>query len=80
MSFSLIWDTGFKALMIYIGTVFVWLCFIEAMFADRSLSVTVMNIVGIALACGFFVTIRRRSLREKVLAEAEIAALMKEVE
>lgn len=66
--------------MIYIGTVFAWLRFIEAGFADRGLSVLIMNVVGVVLACAFFLASRRRYLRERDLADAEIAALMKEVD
>lgn len=80
MSFSQIWDTGFKSLMIYIGTVFIWLRFIEAEFSERATSVMTMNIVGVVLAAAFFLYSRRRFLHERRLADAEIAALMKEVE
>ncbi|PWL17579.1 hypothetical protein DKP76_12560 [Falsochrobactrum shanghaiense] len=80
MSFSQIWDTGFKSIMIYIGVVFAWLCFLEANFPDRGVSVTIMNIVAAVLAIGFFVFARQRCLKERALAEAEIAALLKEVD
>lgn len=53
MSFSQIWDAGFKSVMIYIGVVFFWLCFLEAGFPDRGLSVTIMNIAAAVLAIGF---------------------------
>lgn len=66
--------------MIYIGTVFFWLCFIERLFSDRNVSVLCMNIVGIALAAAYFALARRRCRRERDVAQAEIAALMKEVE
>lgn len=80
MTFSQGWDAGFKSVMIFIGTVFVWLCFIEHGFSDRGLSVLIMNIVGAVLAIGFFLSARKRCLRERAAADAEIAALMKEVD
>jgi len=80
MSFSQIWDAGFKSIMIYIGVVFVWLCFLEANFSDRGVSVTIMNIVAAILAVGFFIFARHRCFKERALAEAEIATLMKEVD
>jgi len=80
MTFSQIWDTGFKSIMIFIGTVFVWLCFFEKAFADRGFSVLLMNTIGIVLAGAFFIVTRRRCIRERDAANAEIAALIKEVE
>lgn len=79
MTFSQIWDAGFKAAMIWIGLVFFWLCFLEQAFARQGLSVLVMNLTGGALAVGFFLWSRRRVLTEKAQAEKEIAALMEEV-
>lgn len=79
MNFSQIWDAAFKAVMIWIGVIFFWLCFIETYFADLSVSVLVMNLVGGALGVGFFLWSRRCVLTERAQAEAEIAALMKEV-
>lgn len=79
MTFSQIWDAAFKAVMIWIGVIFFWLLFIEASFADQSLSVLVMNLVGGGMGIGFFLWSRHRVLKEKAQAEAEIAALMKEV-
>ncbi|NKC04912.1 hypothetical protein [Brucella haematophila] len=80
MSFSQIWDAGFKSVMIYIGVVFFWLCFLEAGFPDRGLSVTIMNIAAAVLAIGFFIFARQSCRKERALAEAEIATLMKEVD
>lgn len=78
MSFSQGWDAGFRAILIYVGIVFFWLGLVEPYFAERSLSVTVMNVVALAAAVGFVALARRRAIAEKARADAEVAALMQE--
>ena len=76
MTFSQGWDAGFKTLLIYVGCVFFWLIFIEPLFADRGLSVWVMNAAAIALGAGFFLSRRRAAHAERARAEAEVAAIL----
>lgn len=78
MNFSQGWDAGFKAVLIYVGVVFGWLIFIERFFENLSLSVWIMNAIGIVLAVMYF--LRRRNLHrsEKAAADAEIRALLEE--
>lgn len=78
MSFSQGWDAGFKALLIYIGTVFFWLIVLERHFADLGTSVQAMNVVGAVLALGFFFYRRRVCRAERAAAAAEVAALLAE--
>lgn len=78
MSFSQGWDAGFKSLLIYVGTVFFWLIFIERHFADLGISVLLMNSLGIFLGLGFFLYRRRVCLAERAAAAAEVAALLAE--
>lgn len=78
MSFSQGWDAGFKALLIYLGIIFGWLIFVERFFGNLSVSVWTMNILGIALAIGYFVWRRRYHRAERAAADAEIRALLDE--
>lgn len=78
MSFSQGWDAGFKSLLIYVGTVFFWLLFLERHFADLSTSVLLMNAVGITFGLGFFLYRRRICRAERAAAAAEVAALMEQ--
>jgi hypothetical protein len=80
MTFSQGWDATFKAVMIYIGVVFAWLRFIEGLFSSQALSVLVMNATGLLLGITFLLLYRRSCHRERLEAEADIAALMREVE
>jgi len=70
------WDAGFKTLLIYIGTVFVWLIFVERRIGDIGLSVVLMNVTGIVLGAAFFAWRRRVCRAERAAAEAEVAALL----
>ena len=78
MSFSQGWDTGFRVILIYAGIVFVWIGLIEPYFGNLSLSVTLMNVVALAVSAAFVVRARRRFIAERLAAEAEVAALMQE--
>lgn len=78
MSFSQGWDAGFRAVLIYLGIVFVWLGLIERYFPSQSLSVVVMNVVAAAAAIAFFLRARNRAVAERQRAEAEVRALMME--
>ncbi len=78
MSFSQAWDAGFRALLLYVGIVFVWLGLIEGYFPSQSTSVAVMNVVAIAAAIAFFLRARRRAVAERERAEAEVRALIEE--
>jgi hypothetical protein len=78
MSFSQGWDTGFRVILIYAGIVFVWIGLIEPYFGNVSLSVILMNIVALAVSAAFVVRARRRFIAERLAAEAEVAALMRE--
>ncbi len=76
MSFSQGWDAGFKAVLIYVGVVFGWLIFIEPFFTDETLSVWIMNGLGIALAVAYFLRRRLVHRAEKAAADADIQALL----
>lgn len=78
MTFSQGWDTGFRVVLIYVGIVFFWLGLIEPLFASRTLSVTLMNIVALAVSVLFVVRVRNRYIAERRQAEADVAALMQE--
>ena len=78
MSFSQAWDAGFKALLIYIGTVFFWLIFLERYFGDLGISVVLMNLVAVTLGLCFFLWRRHVDRAERANAAAEIAALLAE--
>lgn len=54
MSFSLIWEQGFQAFMVFIGVGLIWLRFIEPLFANRGTSVTIMIIVAVLLTIAKF--------------------------
>lgn len=78
MSFSQGWDAGFRAIMLYVGIVFVWLGLIEPYFASQSLSVAIMNIVAVIAGLAFFLRARSRAITERSRADAEVRALMEE--
>jgi hypothetical protein len=78
MTFSQAWDTGFRAILIYAGVVFIWLGLIETSFADLSLSVTLMNVVAAGITIAFILRARSRAIAQTARAEAEVAALMEE--
>jgi uncharacterized membrane protein YdfJ with MMPL/SSD domain len=78
MSFSQAWDAGFRALLLYVGIVFVWLGLIEGLFSSQSTSVVVMNVVAVAIAVAFFLRARRRAVAERARAAAEVRALVEE--
>lgn len=78
MNFSQGWDAGFKSLLIYVGTVFFWLVFLERHFANLGTSVVLMNSVGVALGLGFFFFRRSKCQAEQAAAAAEVAALLAE--
>lgn len=80
MTFSQAWDAGFKSILIYIGCVFFWLIALEQLFPSQSVSVMVMNAAGAILAGSFFIYRRRICRSERAAAEAEVAALLREVE
>lgn len=79
MSFSQAWDAGFKALLLYVGTVFAWLIAIERHLSDLALSEALMNVTGLALGLGFFLRRRARVRAEAASAAAAVAALMEEI-
>ena len=78
MSFSQGWDAGFKAVLIYVGIVFGWLIFVERFFGNLTLSVWLMNVVGIVLAASYFLRRFRLHRAEKRAADEEIRALLNE--
>lgn len=78
MSFSQAWDAGFKSLLIFVGTVFVWLMFIEARLPSRTLSELAMTGMASLLAIGFFIWRRRQCVAERNAADAHVAALLRE--
>jgi len=78
MSLSQGWDTGFRVILIYVGIVFVWLGLIEPLFASQTVSVVLMNLVACAVSAAFVVRARKRFTAERLAAEAEVAALMRE--
>ncbi|MBE2277294.1 MAG: hypothetical protein IAE87_13490 [Rhodobacteraceae bacterium] len=78
MSFSQGWDAGFKTMLIYVGTVFFWLIFLERYFSNLGLSVLLMNVTGIVLGLGFFFWRRKVCRAERAAAEAEVALLIAE--
>ena len=71
MSFSQGWDAGFKTMLIYVGTVFFWLIFLERYFSNLGLSVLLMNVTGIVLGLGFFFWRRKFCRAKRAAAEAE---------
>ena len=75
MSFSQAWDTGFKAVLIFVGIVFSWLGFVEHRFESQQQSVLLMTVVALAAAAAFFAGSWRRYSVEKKSADAEIRAL-----
>lgn len=79
MSFSQGWDAGFKSVLIFIGTVFVWLGLIERFFPDRGLSETVMLVVAALAAIAFFWQARLRYVHERRAAAAQMAAAESEI-
>lgn len=76
MSFSQAWDAGFKTLLIYVGSVFAWLIFVERHLGDLGLSVLLMNLAGVALGLAFFLRRWRACRAERAAAAAEVAALL----
>jgi predicted RND superfamily exporter protein len=78
MTFSQGWDAGFRAILIYVGVVFVWLGLIEPGFSSQAMSVAVMNVVALVIAGAYVVHLRNRAIAERRRAEAEVAALMQE--
>jgi len=80
MSFSQGWDAGFKAVLIYLGTIFLWLIFLESWFSSQAFSVTTMNAVALVAAIGFFIRRRFVCIRERRAAENEVAKIMAGVE
>lgn len=76
MNFSQAWDAGFKTILIFVGTLFLWLGLAERFFADRVASVLCMTAVAIVISVAFFVASWRRCSRERRLADAEIRALL----
>ncbi len=70
MNFSQGWDTGFKAVLIYIGVVFFWLMVVEKLISSTSVSVIFMNLVAFTLAGFFFVWRRQRYITLKRVADA----------
>ena len=78
MSFSQGWDAGFKSLLIYLGVIFGWLIFIEQMFANITMSIWIMNVLGAVLAISYFLRRRNRHRSDRAAADAEIEALLNE--
>lgn len=78
MNFSQGWDAGFKAILIYVGCIFGWMIFLERHFENLTLSVWIMNILGIVLGVAYFLRRRRFHRAERAEAEAEIEALLSE--
>ncbi|MBB5755092.1 hypothetical protein [Prosthecomicrobium pneumaticum] len=76
MSFSQAWDAGFRALLIYVGVVFVWLGLVEQRFDDPETSVAAMNAAAALAAIAFFIRAFLRARAERAKAEAEVRALM----
>ena len=79
MTFSQGWDAGFKSVLIFIGTVFVWLGLVERHMPDQGLSETLMTIAAAIAAIAFFVQARMRCRNERAIAEAKMAEAEKEV-
>ncbi|MBU2534349.1 MAG: hypothetical protein KKB37_16540 [Alphaproteobacteria bacterium] len=74
MTFSQGWDAGFKSVLIFIGTVFVWLGLVERFIPDRGLSELLMTAIAALAAMAFFMQARRHCLRESREAAARMAA------
>ena len=62
MNFSQAWDAGFMAVLIFIGTVFVWLGLVEPLLGQGVLSTVLMTAAALLLA-GAFVLHRRNKAR-----------------
>jgi heme A synthase len=62
MTFSQAWDAGFMAVLIFIGTVFVWLGLVEPLLGQSILSTVLMTAAALLLA-GAFVLHRRNKAR-----------------
>jgi len=77
MGLAYIWDQFFKAFMIFVGTGIVWLRFIEPLFSDRKLSVTLMIITAVVLSVGNFtrglIQINKRNKAAQAIIEADNA-------
>ena len=78
MSFSQGWDAGFRAVMIYVGIIFVWLGLIEPRLPSQAASVIAMNVVAVVAAAAFFLRARSRARSERARAEADVRAIMAE--
>lgn len=76
MTFSQAWDAGFRAVLIFVGVVFVWLGLIEPRLEDRATSLVLMNLAAALAAVAFFVRAFLRARAERARAEAEVRALM----
>jgi len=76
MTFSQAWDAGFRAVLIFVGVVFVWLGLIEPGIDDRATSLVLMNLAAAFAAVAFFVRAFLRARAERARAEAEVRALM----
>jgi hypothetical protein len=74
MTFSQGWDAGFKSILIFIGTVFVWLGLIEQFIPDRGLSEMLMIAIAVIAAIAFFMQARLHCVRESREAGARMAA------
>ncbi len=78
MTFSQIWDTGFRTVLLYAGVVFAWLGLVERYFESQSTSVIIMNIVALVISVAFVLLMRQRAIATRLKAEAEVAAVMQE--
>ena len=76
MQFSQGLDAGFKALLIYIGIVFLWLMVLEGFFGSPATLVLLMNIAAVTAGLAFFFYRRRVCRAERATAEAEVAAIL----
>lgn len=67
MTFSQGWDAGFMAVLIFLGTVFVWLGLVEPAIGRGLLSTVLMTLLALALAGAFIV---HRKIKAKKLLES----------
>ena len=76
MSFWTYWEQGFQAFMVLIGVSLIWLRFIEPLFSNRGLAVTIMIILAFGLAfLKFYLSVSgiNKQLKD---AQAQIDALL----
>lgn len=63
MTFSQAWDAGFMAVLIFLGTVFVWLGLIEPRLGQGTVSTVLMTLAALFLGGAFVLRRYRQAQR-----------------